>query len=94
MRKLSAHARVVFSTNGKPHPIVGTFVMLVAQYKDNLVINVHCEAAKHGVGLGRQLRDRIKHKLMRDNLAPRAAKKGLSVRDLAYCNWVSTSDFS
>jgi hypothetical protein len=70
MRKLSAQARVVFLTNSEPHPIVSTFVILVAQYKDNLVVNVHCEAAKNGVGLGRQLRDRIKHELMRDNLAP------------------------
>jgi len=70
VRKLSAQGRMVFPTNSEPHPIVGTLVMLVAQYKDNLVVYVHCQAAKHGVGYGQQLCDRGEHKLMWDNLTP------------------------
>ena len=77
MRKLSAQARVVFATNSEPHPIVGTLVMLVAQYKDNLVVNVHCEAAERGMGYGRQRRDRVEHESVGDDLALLNRGKGV-----------------
>lgn len=60
---------MVLLGGGKPHSIVCGLVAFVAQYEDNLVLNVDREAAEHGTGLGRECGDRLQHELMRDSLA-------------------------
>jgi translation initiation factor IF-1 len=60
---------MVLFGGGKPHSIVCGLVAFVAQYEDNLVLNVDREAAEHGAGLGRECGDRLQHELMRDSLA-------------------------
>lgn len=67
--ELAAQALVVLFGSGEPHSIVGSPLAPVAQDEDNLVLNVECEAAEHGAGLGRQRSDRFEHELMRYGLA-------------------------
>jgi hypothetical protein len=60
---------VVLFGGGKPHSIVCSLVAFVAQYEDNLVLNVDREAAEREADLGRECGDRLQHELMGDSLA-------------------------
>src|SRR5947207_9749820 len=60
---------VMFFSRREPHAVVCRFATTVAQYQFNLVLDVHCKATEHGVGSGRQRRNRVQHKLIRRSLA-------------------------
>src|ERR1039458_9376253 len=77
---LAAPTLVALFGSGEPYPVVGGLVALVAQYEDDLVLNVDREAAEHGMGLGRQRGDRVEHELMRDGLAPLDGEAGIVQR--------------
>ena len=68
--KIAAQTLMMLFGCGEPYPVVGRLGALVAQYKDDLVLNVDREAAEHGAGLGRQRSDRLEHEFIRDGLAP------------------------
>jgi hypothetical protein len=68
---------VVLFGSSEPYPIIGSLVALVAQYEDNLVLNVDREAAEHGAGRGRQRSDHVEHEFMRDGLALLDGEKGV-----------------
>src|ERR1039458_2149766 len=80
VRELAAQTLVALFGSGEPYPVVGGLVALVAQYEDDLVLNVDREAAEHGTGLGRQRGDRVEHELMRDGLAPLDGEAGIVQR--------------
>src|ERR1017187_8964853 len=80
VRELAAQTLVALFGSGEPYPVVGGLVALVAQYEDDLVLNVDREAAEHGTGLGRRRGDRVEHELMRDGLAPLDGEAGIVQR--------------
>lgn len=79
--ELAAQTLVVLLGGGKPHAVVRRLVALVAQYEDNLVLNVDREAAEHGASRRRQWSDRVEHELMRDDLALLDGEEGVLQRE-------------
>jgi hypothetical protein len=68
---------VVFLGSGQPHSVVCCPIALVAEDEDNLVLNVDCEATKHGASLGRQRSDRVEYELMWDGLTLLDGEEGV-----------------
>jgi len=83
MRELAAQAFMMLFGGREPDPVIVRFVALVAQYEDNLVLNVDRKAAEHGVGPGRQSGDRLEHELVRDGLALLYSEVGIVQRESA-----------
>jgi hypothetical protein len=74
---------VVLFGGGQPHRVVSRLVALIAQYKDNFLLNVDRKAAEHGPGLGRQRSNRCEDELMLDGLALLDDKEGVVQREKA-----------
>ena len=74
-------ALVVLLGRGQPHSVVRLPLAPVAEDKDNLVLNVDREAAKHGASLGRHRSHRVEHELMRDRLSLLDGEEGARQRE-------------
>src|SRR5262245_57740416 len=77
VRELAAQTVVMLFGGREPHPVVCRLVALVAQYENNLLLNVDREASEHGARFRRQRSDRVEHELMRYGFAPPDGEGGV-----------------